>query len=265
MTSNPETLKATTGELMSGVSKDLSTLIRDELRLAQAATTAKAKKVGLGLGLFGGAGLIVVFGVGALVAAAILGLATALHAWLPALIVGGGLLLVGAIVALFGKRDVAVGAPSGADRGCGPPQVGREHLSGRVASARTDTDPRPRPNAPRRRHLVVAAIAKVGVLVTAAAIWATGRINRDNEHRLLQVQTGRPRMSSRRWVGRSRCEPGRLRGQVVRARLDRVDASLPASGQRLAGAGVSPCCRGDDAQIASQINSQLASTEDGAR
>lgn len=112
MTANPQQLAdASAGELMSRVSADLSQLIRDELRLAQAETSAKAKKLGLGLGLFGGAGLIALFGVGALVAAAILGLATAIHAWLAALLVGAALLAVAAVAALAGKRDVSAAAP----------------------------------------------------------------------------------------------------------------------------------------------------------
>ena len=99
------------GELMSRFSKDISTLIRDELRLAQAETTAKAKRLGLGAGLFGGAGLVAVFGIGALVAAAILGLATVVDAWLAAIIVGVALFAVAGLLALVGKKDVQAGSP----------------------------------------------------------------------------------------------------------------------------------------------------------
>lgn len=89
----------------------MSQLIRDELRLAQAELTQKGKKAGIGAGLFGGAGLVAVFGVGALVAAAILALALALPGWLSALIVGAVLLAIAGIAALMGKREIAQAAP----------------------------------------------------------------------------------------------------------------------------------------------------------
>jgi hypothetical protein len=65
---------ASTGELVSQLSSEVSTLIRDELQLAQAEMTQKTKKAGMGAGLFGGAGLVGLYGIGALVTAAILAL-----------------------------------------------------------------------------------------------------------------------------------------------------------------------------------------------
>ncbi|WP_159793694.1 phage holin family protein [Puerhibacterium puerhi] len=44
------------GELFAEVSRDLSTLIRQEIELAKAETTASAKRAGKGAGLLGGAG-----------------------------------------------------------------------------------------------------------------------------------------------------------------------------------------------------------------
>ena len=46
--------------------------------------TEKAKHAGLGAGLFGGAGVVALYGVGALVATLVLGLALVLPAWLAA-------------------------------------------------------------------------------------------------------------------------------------------------------------------------------------
>ena len=112
--SDPVTGRATapsTGELVSRLTEEISTLVRDEMRLAQLEVTAKAKKTGVGLGLFGGAGVIAWFGVGALVAAAILGLATVLAAWLAAVIVGAALLLIAGVAALLGRKEVAQAAP----------------------------------------------------------------------------------------------------------------------------------------------------------
>jgi hypothetical protein len=78
MTVNPESLgDASVGDFVSRMSRDLSTLIRDEVRLAQAEITAKAKRVGLGLGLFGGGWGDRAFRDGRIGRCAILGLATA--------------------------------------------------------------------------------------------------------------------------------------------------------------------------------------------
>src|SRR5215217_1986144 len=75
------------GELVQDLSRQTSTLIRQEMRLAQAELTEKGRHAGKGAGMFGGAGLVALYGVGALVAAAVLGLATVLEPWLGALIV----------------------------------------------------------------------------------------------------------------------------------------------------------------------------------
>jgi uncharacterized membrane protein YqjE len=103
--------QASLGELTSRLSQQMSTLVRDELRLAQAETVAKGKKIGIGAGLFGGAGLVAVFGIGALVAAAIIGLANAVDAWLAAVIVGAVLLALAGLLALTGKNEVSAGTP----------------------------------------------------------------------------------------------------------------------------------------------------------
>jgi Putative Actinobacterial Holin-X, holin superfamily III len=53
--------------------EQVSTLVRDELKLAQIEMSRKGKQAGLGPGLLGG-GLIAVYGVGCLIACAIIGL-----------------------------------------------------------------------------------------------------------------------------------------------------------------------------------------------
>jgi hypothetical protein len=93
------------------LSSEVSTLIRDELRLAQAEMTQKTKRAGIGAGLFGGAGLVALYGIGALVTAAILGLAVALDPWLAALIVGVALLAIAGLLTLIGKRNVSAAGP----------------------------------------------------------------------------------------------------------------------------------------------------------
>jgi len=103
--------EASVGELTARLSHDLSTLIRDELRLAQVETSDKAKKVGLGVGLFGVSALIAYLGAATFVGAAILGLANAVDPWIAAVIVGAALLLIAAIAALAGKQGVSAGTP----------------------------------------------------------------------------------------------------------------------------------------------------------
>jgi hypothetical protein len=99
------------GELIRSMSEDLSALVRDEIRLAQAEVGEKAKKAGVGIGAFGGAGVVALYGLGVLVAAAVLGLANVVSPWLAALIVGVVLFVVAGIAALVGKKELSQAAP----------------------------------------------------------------------------------------------------------------------------------------------------------
>lgn len=99
------------GELVQDLSRQTSTLIRQEMRLAQAELTEKGRHAGKGAGMFGGAGLVALYGVGALIAAAILGLATVLEPWIAAAAIGAGLLLVAGILALTGKKELEEAGP----------------------------------------------------------------------------------------------------------------------------------------------------------
>ncbi len=98
---------ASTGELISRLSTEVSTLVREELQLAQLEVSGKAKQAGLGAGMMGAAGLLALYGFGTLIAAAVLALALVLDGWAAALIVGAVLLAVAAIVALIGKNRVS--------------------------------------------------------------------------------------------------------------------------------------------------------------
>jgi hypothetical protein len=99
------------GELVQDLSRQTSTLIRQEMRLAQAELAEKGKHAGKGAGMFGGAGLVALYGVGALIAAAILGLATVLEPWIAAAAIGAGLLLIAGILALTGKKELEEAGP----------------------------------------------------------------------------------------------------------------------------------------------------------
>ena len=99
------------GELVKQMSEQVSTLVRDELKLAQLEMTRKGKQAGIGVGMFGGSGMIALYGVGCLIACAILGISRVLAPWLSALIVGVALLAVAGLVAMTGKSRLQRAAP----------------------------------------------------------------------------------------------------------------------------------------------------------
>jgi uncharacterized membrane protein YqjE len=102
---------ASTGQLVGQLTEQITRLVRDEARLAQAEVTQKAKRLGVGAGLFGGAGLFAFLGTATLVATVILLLDLALPAWAAALIVTVVLFLVAGVLALIGKKDVQAATP----------------------------------------------------------------------------------------------------------------------------------------------------------
>ncbi|MFG2472863.1 phage holin family protein [Streptomyces canus] len=99
------------GDLVQRASQQLSQLVRDEMRLAQAEMTEKGKRFGKGGGLFGGAGLLGVLTLQALVATAIAALSLAVDVWVAALIVTGVLAAVTAVMAALGKQQVSKASP----------------------------------------------------------------------------------------------------------------------------------------------------------
>jgi len=101
-----------TAELVKLAAEQVSTLVRDELKLAQIELTEKGKRAGLGVGMFGGAGVVALYGVGACLAALIIGLAAVMPAWLAALIVGVVLFAVAGVLALLGKGQVKKAVPA---------------------------------------------------------------------------------------------------------------------------------------------------------
>jgi uncharacterized membrane protein YqjE len=100
-----------TGELVKDLSTQVSALVRQELELAKVELTAKGKQAGVGAGMFGGAGVLALYGVGALVATALLALATAVDGWLAALIVAVVLLATAGVLALLGKARTKRAVP----------------------------------------------------------------------------------------------------------------------------------------------------------
>ena len=101
-----------TAELVQRASEQITTLVRDEIALAKAELAEKAKHAGIGVGLFGGSGVLAMYGVGALIATLIIVFDLFLPLWLAALIVTAALFLVAAILALLGKKQVTRATPA---------------------------------------------------------------------------------------------------------------------------------------------------------
>jgi uncharacterized membrane protein YqjE len=106
-----ETADQPLGDLVQQLSTQTATLVRKEIRLAQLELQEKGKHAGIGAGMFGGSGLVALYGLGALIAAAILGLSTAVAGWLAALIVAVVLFAAAGVLALTGKKQVEQATP----------------------------------------------------------------------------------------------------------------------------------------------------------
>jgi len=106
------------GQLVEQLSEQATRLVRAEVALAKAEMTEKAKRSGIGAGLIGAALVIVLYAVGVLIWAGILGLATVWPLWLSALVVGVAMLLVAGIAGAIaaGQLKKAARRPETVDR-----------------------------------------------------------------------------------------------------------------------------------------------------
>src|SRR3954447_7435100 len=95
------------GAVVHRLSEQIPELVRSEMRLAQAEMVEKGKHAGTGIGMFGGAGLLALYGLAGLFATAIIALDLVLPLWLSALIVTVVLFIAAAIAALLGKKQVS--------------------------------------------------------------------------------------------------------------------------------------------------------------
>jgi uncharacterized membrane protein YqjE len=100
-----------TAELVQRATEQVSRLVRDEIALAKAELAEKGKHAGIGIGLFGAGGVLVMYGVGALIATLIIVFDLFLDLWLAALIVTVAIFLVAGIMALIGKNQVTKAVP----------------------------------------------------------------------------------------------------------------------------------------------------------
>ncbi|GIG70879.1 phage holin family protein [Phytomonospora endophytica] len=111
MTEAPTAAEASTAELVRRATEQMSHLVRDELALARAEMAQKGKNAGVGIGLFGGSGVFLLYGIGVLIAAGVLALALVMPAWLSALLVGVFILLIAGVMALVGRARVKRAVP----------------------------------------------------------------------------------------------------------------------------------------------------------
>jgi uncharacterized membrane protein YqjE len=107
----PDLKEASTGELVRRLSEQLGGLLRGELELAKAELQTKGKRVGVGAGLAGAAGVLALFGLAAFITAAIAALALVWPVWLSAVVVGAALLVIAGLLALIGRSQIKQGAP----------------------------------------------------------------------------------------------------------------------------------------------------------
>src|SRR3954462_12310090 len=99
------------GELLKQLSEQTTTLVKQELDLAKAEVAEKGKKAGQGAGMFGGAGVCALLGLGSLTAAAITLLDNAVSTPLAGLIVSVVWFAIAGVLALQGKNKVQAATP----------------------------------------------------------------------------------------------------------------------------------------------------------
>ena len=110
-TENTELYGRPVGELLKRLSQETTTLVKQEIDLAKAEMSEKGKQAGVGVGMFGGAGVSGLLALTFLSLALAAALDTGTHAWLAALIVGAVWSGVAAVLALHGRTKVREATP----------------------------------------------------------------------------------------------------------------------------------------------------------
>jgi hypothetical protein len=106
-----DTAGASTADLISRATDQLSTLVRDELALARAELTAKGKRAGIGGGLFGAAGVLALYGLGLILALAVLLLDLVWPVWLAVLVMTIVVLAAAGVAAAAGRAQLRRAVP----------------------------------------------------------------------------------------------------------------------------------------------------------
>ncbi len=122
-------------ELVQQLSQQTATLVRQELQMAQLEMKEKGKRAGIGAGLFGGAGVLAFYGLGVLLAAIVLGLATFLEPWIAALIVAVVLFAVAGVLALTGKKQVEQATPPAPEQAIASTKRDVDEIKGKAGRA----------------------------------------------------------------------------------------------------------------------------------
>jgi len=107
----PAQREQSTGDLVKQLSEQVSLLVRDELKMARLEMTRKGKQAGVGVGMFGASGLVALYAIACLLAAAIIAISGVIQPWLAALIVGLALLAASAVAALVGRGRMRHATP----------------------------------------------------------------------------------------------------------------------------------------------------------
>jgi uncharacterized membrane protein YqjE len=108
---NPDQRDQPIGLLVKELAGQTSTLVRQEIQLAQAEVTSKGKLAGRGAGMLAGAAVAVLLALIALTACLIVALDSAVPLWLAALIVTLVWGLIGAVLATRGRRELQHATP----------------------------------------------------------------------------------------------------------------------------------------------------------
>jgi uncharacterized membrane protein YqjE len=125
------------GELVKQLSDQTTQLVRAEVELAKAELAQKGKQAGIGASMFGGAGVFGFYGFGALTAAIIAVIATAMDTWIAALIVAVVYFAVAGIAALMGKNKVQQATPPLPEQAIATTKTDVDVTKARVKEARS--------------------------------------------------------------------------------------------------------------------------------
>lgn len=104
-----------TAELVNDLTSQFTHLARTEIRLAARETQEKAKRAGFGVAGYGTAGLLTLYGIGALLAGLVILLAMVMPAWVSAMVVAAALFIAAGIAAAVGRKQFRKGSPMPSD------------------------------------------------------------------------------------------------------------------------------------------------------
>jgi len=113
---SPDKAKASTADLVKDLSREVSTLVREEIALAKAELMQKGREAAAGAGMLLGAVVVGLAAVGGLTACLILILDAWMPSWLAAFLVTAAYVAVTATLAVYGKQRVSRAAPPAPER-----------------------------------------------------------------------------------------------------------------------------------------------------